>query len=287
MNFLSIILTLAVTASSGPCSLRGNELFVAVASDPIPGKYSSELSRSDNAGPEQSRQSRQDPQSAEFKARYERQVKAVGPTGLGVETILNKWEEACPDDPDMLEARFNWCFNKASKSTVVPMDRERYLGKKPLLSLPDTTSKGGKRNYFEDTEFDAELFAAGTRSIDKAIRLRPNELRYRFDKISALIAYEKESPDMATEDIRTLIDYNASSKPEWTLDGRKVEKDLFDAAIQEYCFNFFRTASDKSFESFREISEKMLAYDPGNPLFLDNMGSWWLVAKRNDNQALK
>ena len=226
-------------------------------------------------------------EGAAFKARYERQVKAVGATGPGVEVILDKWEQACPNDPDMFEARFNLCFNKASKTTVIPLDQERYLGKKPLLSLPDTTAKSGKKNYFEDTEFDPELFSAATRAIDKAISLRPNELRYRFDKISALIAYEKESPDMATEDLRTLIDYDASASPEWTLDGNKVGKDLFNAAIQEYCFSFFRTASAKSYESFREISEKMLSYNPGDPVFMDNVGSWWLVVRRNDKQALK
>ncbi len=221
-----------------------------------------------------------------FKAAYERQVKAVGPAGPGVETILDKWEADSPDDPDMLRARFNWNYTKSQSSKVVTKAQDRFMGAKPLLSLPDTSSKGGKINYFEEIVFDPELYTQATKYISRAIRLRPDELRYRFDKISALISYEKESPDLATEEIRTLIDYDASAHPQWLCDGQKADKVLFDAAIQEYCFTFFRIGSEKSFESFRSLSEKMHAYSPKDPVFLDNIGTWWLIAKKNPKQAL-
>ena len=224
--------------------------------------------------------------SADFKARFERQVKATGITGPGVESILDRWEAALPDDPDMLDSRFLWAFNKAQKTEVTVKDQEKFMGNKPLLSLPDSTARGGKKNYFEEVVYDPQYYAIANQYIDKAISLRPLELKYRFDKISALISYEKESPDMATSDIRTLIDFNAGTSPAWTFKGEKAPADLFGAAIQEYCYTFFLIGSEASFESFRLLSEKMLSYRPKDPVFLDNLGSYWLIARKDNKTAL-
>ena len=40
--------------------------------------------------------------AAEYKSAYERQVRMLGQAGVGVETILDRWAEAAPDDCDML-----------------------------------------------------------------------------------------------------------------------------------------------------------------------------------------
>ena len=45
----------------------------------------------------------------EFKTRYDRLVSSVGVAGLGVETLLAKWEKAFPDDPER-RARFSAVF---------------------------------------------------------------------------------------------------------------------------------------------------------------------------------
>ena len=224
--------------------------------------------------------------AAAHKARYERQVKAVGAAGIGVETILDKWEAEFPDDPDMLHGRFSWCYLKSQSSSVVPKSQDRFMGNKPLLSLPDSTSPGGKRNYFEEISFDPELYSRASKYISRAISLRPDELRFRFDKISALIAYEKESPDLATEDIRALVDYNVTQKPSWICDGKPVDEDFFKAAVQEYCFTFFRIGSPACFDSFHELAVKMHGYWPKDPVFLDDIGSWWLIARKNTKTAL-
>ncbi|MBR1870015.1 MAG: hypothetical protein IJ799_08150 [Bacteroidales bacterium] len=224
--------------------------------------------------------------AAAHKANYERQVKAVGPAGIGVETILDRWEAEFPDDPDMLHARFSWCYLKGQSSSVVPKAQDRFMGGKPLLSLPDSTAPGGKKNYFEEISFDPDLFMRATKYITRAIGLRPDELRFRFDKISAMIAYEKESPDLATEDIRALVDYHVTQKPAWTCDGKPVDEDFFKAAMQEYCYTFFRIGSPASFDSFHELSVKMHGYWPKDPVFLDDIGSWWLIAKKNPKTAL-
>ena len=44
----------------------------------------------------------------EYQARYERLVRNVGYSGVGVETLLDRWEAASPDDPAIPTARFNY-----------------------------------------------------------------------------------------------------------------------------------------------------------------------------------
>ena len=45
--------------------------------------------------------------------------------------------------------------------------------------------------------------------------------------------------------------------------------------------------TDAGYEYFREISELMTKRFPRNPVFIDNIGSYWLVAKNNEKQAVK
>ena len=139
--------------------------------------------------------SAQEPSSQDFKARYETMVSKLGPSGVGIETLINKWEAACPDDLDMLTARFSYCFNKSQTTNVEVRDASKYLGEKPVLTLKDTS--GNDINYFQVASYDDELFGQAQKAIDKAIQLAPDRLDLRFLKTAALIGYENESPDMA------------------------------------------------------------------------------------------
>ena len=223
--------------------------------------------------------------SQEFKAKYERQVKSVGVDGVGVEYILDKWAEAFPDDPDMLEDRFVYYLGKSQYTEAVPKKLDKYLGQKPVVSLNDST--GAKVNYFQETMFVDSVFAKSISAIDKAISLRPLEIAYKLDKINALIAYEKESPDLACAQILSLIDYDKSAKPSWTYYGEAVDAASFDLTIQEYCYTFFQLGMPLTYEAFKTISEKMLKYNPKSTSYLNNIGSYWLVARKDDRQALK
>ena len=50
---------------------------------------------------------------------------------------------------------------------------------------------------------------------------------------------------------------------------------------------FFQIASPDGYEYFRDISERMNKLYPKNPVFIDNIGSYWQVAMGNDKQAVK
>lgn len=225
-------------------------------------------------------------ETSDFKRRYELLVSRLGATGVGIETLIENWEAAHPDDIDMLVAKFSFLYSKSQSTQIVPKDADKFLGEKPLLTLNDSTGKPVK--YFQETFFDDVVFGEAQKALDKAIQSAPDRLDLRFLKVASFIAYEKESPDMALSDLKGLIDYNGSQKPSWVFPGEdKVNDEFFSAAIQEYCVLFFRYATPASYEAFRDLSQRMLAHQPSNVLFLDNMGSYYLVAAKDNKTATK
>lgn len=221
----------------------------------------------------------------ELKSQYERQVRVVGMAGLGVENILDKWARVNSEDPDLLEARFHYYCLKSISTSLVEKKQSKYLGQNPAVSLKD--SLGKDVFYFEENFFDDSLFAMGQRYIDQAISLCPNEIIYRFEKLNALLDYEKESPDILASELDDLINYNTEVKPEWTYDGLEFDDESFVSAIQEYCYSLYKLGTPRGYEVFLEVSEKMSKLLPKNTEFLSNIGTYWLVYKQNNSQALK
>ena len=218
-----------------------------------------------------------------YKSQYERQVKVLGPAGVGVETILDNWEAAAPDDGDMLEGRFVYYFNKARSSEVVKKSAKKYLGQKPVLEMKD--SLGVPVYFFQVENFEDSLFAKSQNAIDRAIALYPDELKYRVDKITALVSYEGESPDMACAELMKIIDRNVSEHPSWTYDKEPADDDLFQNLVQEYCFTFFNLGTPSSYEAFNVVSSRMAKLYPKNSVYVSNMGTYWLIAKENQKKA--
>lgn len=223
--------------------------------------------------------------SEEFLERYSRLVKNVGNSGVGVETFLNKWEAAFPEDENMLAASFLYYYEKCQESVTVSRTSATYLGQKPVLQLKD--SLGNNVNYFYDTNFDDEMFGMAQQYIEKANRISPDKLENRFAAVTALVNYEKESPDMALSKLKELVAYNYGSKPAWTYNGNPVDQETFRSLIQEYCYSFFKLATPSGYEAFRSLSELMLQHNPNDVLFMDNIGSYYLVGKNEPKTALK
>lgn len=221
-----------------------------------------------------------------IKAEYDRQVRYVGAAGVGVETIINRWEAVAPDDPEVHVARFSyWLAKSASRTEVIVKPQKKYLGANPVFTLKD--SLGNDVNYFEDIVYDDTAFGEALTAIDKAISLDPDELEYRFSKITAIMGYEKESPDMTADEIVALIDEYKSGNHKWTFRGNPAGDDVFCQGIGEYCYNLFGIANPLSYGYFLEISEKMNKLYPDNTVFTNNIGSYWQVAEGNSKKALR
>ena len=221
----------------------------------------------------------------DYLDRYQLLVSKLGAAGVGIETLLQRWEKDYPEDTDMLLGKFSYYLTKSQSSSIEVIDAQKYLGDTPALTLKD--SLGRDVNYFQVINYDDELFGKATQAIEKAIELNPNRLDLRLFKISSLIGYEKDSPDMALAGLKALIDYNGHSHPVWEYPGVEASEDLFPSVMQEYCYAFFKIGTPHCFEAFKELSEKMLAYYPGNPVYMTNIGSYYLVFKHDSKSALK
>lgn len=220
----------------------------------------------------------------EFIEDYSRQVSRLGYAGVGVEGILDRWESAFPEDGLMMEARYVYWLTKSRSSEVEKMDRAKYLGQKPILSLPDST--GRTVNFFQVNVYDEESFARALGWIDKAIGLYPDECSYSFDKVSGLMEYEGESPDLALELLLEMVDRHSKDRTLWKSDGVVIDGGTFASAIQEYCYKLYLIGSDSSYEGFFILSQKMNRIYPKNLDFINNIGSYYLTAKGNGKKAL-
>ena len=222
----------------------------------------------------------------EFAARYNTLSSKLGPDGVGIETLVNRWEAAYPDNPEMAIAKHSYYYYKSASVKIIPLAKERYLGRQSVLPTY-VDSLGVKRGWFEDTEYDDSLFAIANSSIDKGIGYHPERLDLRFVKINGILNYEKESPDMTLVLLRFLVDENFKSSPKWEYPGMEVTPEVFKTFMQDYCYAFYRIGSDSSAEAFKSFSETMLEHYPSDPLFLDNIGSYYLVFKEDTKTALK
>ena len=224
-------------------------------------------------------------QSVDWQKKYERQVKAVGLSGVGVETILDSWGAADSSSVDYLAARYAFWFDKSHSLVVEAHDSPRYLGMEPMLELSDS-SKSNTVWYYQVDSFDDELFGRALRYLAKAAAAMPAELEYRVWKVSALMLYEKESPDMTLGLILSLIDEDRSTGQKWLYQGEEQDRDFFDGLIQEFCWNLFNLGTPQAREAFLKVSEKMLSYDRKSPVFMANVGSY-LMSVKEYKKALK
>lgn len=227
--------------------------------------------------------------SAQEKGMYEKKydllVSKFGPAGVGIENLLDNWEKEDSTNIRLLYARFDFLFTKAQSSKVVIKSEKKYLGMDPVLSLKDST--GNDVHYYQESVFDDDLYGQALKAADKAIGLWPDRLDFRFLKLNAYIAYEKESPDMALAGLLALLEENSGRQKPWIYNDAEAEKSFFADAMQEYCFSFWTIGSETSLEAFRLLSEASLKQFPDNTGFMNNLGSYHLVAKQDYKTALK
>ena len=221
----------------------------------------------------------------QHRYKYDLLVKRFGLAGTGVETVLKNWEKADSTNADMLQGKFAYYFTKAQTGTVEPRPGKKYLGMDPVITLKD--SLGNDVNYFEINVFDDELYAEALKVADKAISFWPDKLDFKFMKANAYIAYEKESPDMALACLMELADENQKRKSSWEYGGQKADQQFFQEAMQEYCFSFYTLGTQSGYEAFRQLSEKLSVMFPDNTEFVNNIGSYYLIAKEDYKTAYK
>ena len=223
--------------------------------------------------------------SEKYEQRYNMLSSQFGAAGVGVETVLDNWEKVDSTNARLLLARFDFYLTKAQSISVVKKENRRYLGMEPVLVLKDSLQRD--IYYYQETFYDDDLYGKAIKTIDKAVNLYPDRIDFRFVKANALIAYEKESPDMAMDYLKSLVAEASRRSADWIYGDEKVGKDFVEDAMQEYCYSFYSIASPKAFDAFLRLSEKMHALHPDNPGFLNNIGSYHMVVDQDYKAALK
>ena len=221
----------------------------------------------------------------EFLQRYNTVSSRLGADGVGIETLITEWEAAYPEDINMLQAKWAYYYTKAATTTIVAMDQEKYLGEPPVLTLKDSLDRDV--NYFQKIVFDDEMFGTATQAMDQAIKLDPLNLELRLAKLTALLTYEGDSPDLTSQGLKSLIDYHYHSHPAWVFSGDPVTQEEFEESVQQYCYDFYRIGTPTSFEAFREAAQKMIDYKSKNVVFQNDVATYYQTYKDNPKEALK
>lgn len=224
-------------------------------------------------------------QTDKFEQRYNLVASRLGVAGVGIETILDNWAQADSTNEKLLKAQFEYYFTKSQRTEVVKKSTNKYLGMNPVLTLKD--SLGQNVYYYQETFYDDELFGQALKAADKAANLYPDKLDYKFLRVNALIAYEKESPDMALTYLLELAQADAARKNPWQYEGEKAEDTFFEEAMQEYCYSFYYIGSPEARETFYTLSKKMNELHPNNYNYVNNIGTYYMVVKEDYKTALK
>ena len=58
-----------------------------------------------------------------------------------------------------------------------------------------------------------------------------------------------------------------------------ISEDQFRAFMQDYCVALFRLGTETSAQAFKDLSEYLLKYCKDEPLYVNNLGSYYLVRK--------
>ena len=77
-------------------------------------------------------------QTSDYQRRYNALLDRVGFAGVGMETLIENWGKAEPENPEMHQARFYYCFVKSQGTEVISRSEPKYLGITPVLSLKDS-----------------------------------------------------------------------------------------------------------------------------------------------------
>ena len=223
--------------------------------------------------------------SEKYEQRYNMLSAQFGPAGVGVETVLDNWEKVDSTNAKLLLARFDFLFTKAQSVKVVMKDSKKYLGMEPILTFKDSL----QRNVYcyQEVFYDDELYGKAIQAIDKAITVWPNRLDFRFAKANALISYEKESPDMALNYLKSLLAEAAVKKSDWDYADTTVGKPFIEDAMQEYCYSFYSIGSPATYEAFLALSQKLVSVYPDYLDFANNIGSYHMIAKEDYKAAIK
>lgn len=201
---------------------------------------------------------------------------------VGEQQILEKWEKADSNDPELYVAYFNY-FAKKSKKEIVRLDGNG-KGREGLQIMDkDSSKKEPVAFLYGDTYYDKDILKKGFDYIDIGIKKHPNRLDMRFGKIYML--GQIEDYEKFTVEIINTIDYSTINKNQWTWsDDQPVDnpKQFFLGSLQGYQVQLYNTENDDLLDNMKRIAETVLKYYPDHIEGLSNLSIVFMLQKQYD-----
>ncbi len=201
---------------------------------------------------------------------------------VGEQQILEKWEKADSNDPELYVAYFNY-FAKKSKKEIVRLDGNG-KGREGLQIMDkDSSKKEPVAFLYGDTYYDKDILKKGFDYIDIGIKKHPNRLDMRFGKIYML--GQIEDYEKFTAEIINTIDYSTINKNQWTWsDDQPIDnpKQFFLGSLQGYQVQLYNTENDDLLDNMKRIAETVLKYYPDHIEGLSNLSIVFMLQKQYD-----
>jgi tetratricopeptide (TPR) repeat protein len=201
---------------------------------------------------------------------------------IGQKELLEKWEKAKGDDPELYVAYYNYYVAKSSNDVIAVGNNPK--GEKVLQIMSNDSTKKEPAGYiYGDTDYNTELLNKAFNVLDKGIEKYPTRLDMRFGKIYML--GKIENYEKFTEEIIKTIDYSAVIKNQWTWEDSKPLDDpekVFLGSIQDYILQLYNTENDTLLDNMKMIAEAILKHYPNHIESLSNLSIVYLLKKEYD-----
>ncbi len=208
---------------------------------------------------------------------YEKYLSCVNDSDVhALKTMIEQWEQAEPESPDVYAAWYNY-YIKLAMTDVVALTTTAPEDNQEALQLMDST--GVVAGYMYGIEsYNDSILQIGYQKLNTAIKLFPDRLDLPFGKVAMLFRQQLYSEVM--QEFRNVLDRSEKNGNRWlwTLnqpldDGEYILKD----SMQDYFVQLF-DAGQSDYAS--QLVEWMLQLYPTDIIFCSDKASLLAIAKR-------
>ena len=215
-----------------------------------------------------------------FKAQFNALVEKKDT--LAQQQLLEKWEKADANDPELYTAYFNYYVSRARNEMVI-------LGQEPkgetvFALMPADSSNQEPAGYlYSDKHYNSALLKKGFTWIERGIEKFPNRLDMRFGKV--YMFGEVEDYENFTNEIIRVVERSAVNQNQWTwTDNAPVEnpQHIMLSSIQDYQFQLYNTEDNALLDNMKRIAEAVLKHYPDHVESLSDLSVVLMLQKQYD-----
>lgn len=208
---------------------------------------------------------------------YEKYLSCAKDSDLRVlKAIIEQWEQAEPESPDVYAAWYNYYIKLAltdvvTLTTIPPEDNQK------ALQFVDST--GVVAGYMYDTKaFNDSIIQIGYQKLDVAIRLYPDRLDLPLGKVTMLFRQDHYSE--AITELWRVIDYSEKNGNRWLWTLNQPVEDgvyVFKDSMQDY---FVQLVDAEQSDFAQQLVDRMLQLYPSDIIFRSDKASLLAIANR-------